>query len=246
MSKNYKLTIMYDGGRYSGWEHKAGRDTIQGRLAQVLCKMTGDDVTVIGAGRTDAGVHARAMVANVQLDVLMSAEEIKEYINRYLPEDIAVCEVKEASDRFHARYHASGKTYEYTIWDGSTKPVFGRKYMWMIEETLDVSVMQKAAEELIGTHDFCGFCKNPQKKKTTVRTIDRIEIKRDKDCVKIGVHGDGFLHHMVRIIAGTLVEIGQGRMEPAQVKQILDTGDRSLAGPTAPAQGLCLMKIDYQ
>ena len=245
MATNYKLTIRYDGTRYSGWEHKTGRDTVQGRLMQVFEKMTGEPVTVIGAGRTDAGVHALSMVANVHLNCSMGAKEVKSYANRYLPEDIALTGIKEVSQRFHARYNAVGKTYCYTLWDGNEKPVFNRKYVWVLESRLDVSAMQAAAEYMKGTHDFGGFCKNPQKKKSTVRTIDQISVQREKDTVKIVVHGDGFLHHMVRIITGTLVEIGMGRMEPEKIRDVLDTGDRSLAGPTAPALGLCLMEIDY-
>ena len=246
MSGNYKLLIGYDGTGYSGWEHKDGRDTIQGKLQAVLTRLSGGEVSVIGAGRTDAGVHAKGMVANVHLDVELSPEQIRDYINRYLPETITVYEVREAAERFHARYHATGKTYCYTLWDGKAKPVFERKYVWKLEQRPDVVAMKAAAEYLLGIHDFAGFCKNPQKKKSTVRTIDRIAIEREQEKLKVIVHGDGFLHHMVRIIVGTLVEIGLGHMEPAQVKQILETGDRSLAGPTAPAQGLCLMEIDYQ
>nr|MBQ8253272.1 tRNA pseudouridine(38-40) synthase TruA [Lachnospiraceae bacterium] len=246
MSKNYKLVIGYDGTGYSGWEHKAGRDTIQGKLQDVLGRLNHAEVSVIGAGRTDAGVHAKGMVANVHLDVGLSPEQIRDYVNRYLPENITVYEVREAAQRFHARYNATGKTYSYALWDGSVKPVFERRYVWKIDGRLDLEAMRQAADYLLGSHDFCGFCKNPQKKKSTVRTIDRIVIERENEKVTIEVHGDGFLHHMVRIITGTLVEIGLGRMAPGQVKNILETGDRALAGPTAPAQGLCLMEIDYQ
>ena len=245
MQRDYKVVLAYDGTRYSGWEHKEGRDTIQGKLMQVLGHLAGDPVQVIGAGRTDAGVHARAMVASVKLDTSLSAEEIKDYVNQYLPDDISVTEVAEVSDRFHARYNATGKTYEYVIYDGKEKPVFDRKYVWNVKGRTDIEKMKKAALLLQGTHDYAAFCKNPQKKKSTVRTVDRIEIQRDGDYVRFLFHGNGFLHHMVRILTGTLVTIGQLRMEPHQAEQALQTGDRLLAGVTAPAQGLTLIEIDY-
>ena len=166
MEKNYKLIIGYDGTRYFGWEHQPGKDTIQGKLEDVLNHLAEEPVLIIGAGRTDAGVHARAMVANVVLSVDMTAEQLRDYMNRYLPDDIIVQEVREASMRFHARYNAIGKTYCYTVFDGKTKPLFDRKYVWQLEKPVNIERMQKAAEYLIGEHDFMSFCKNPQKKKS--------------------------------------------------------------------------------
>lgn len=185
MEKNYKLIIGYDGTRYFGWEHQPGKDTIQGKLEDVLNYLAEEPVLIIGAGRTDAGVHARAMVANVVLSVDMTAEELRDYMNRYLPDDIIVQEVREASMRFHARYNAIGKTYCYTVFDGKTKPLFDRKYVWQLEKPVNIERMQKAAEYLIGEHDFMSFCKNPQKKKSTVRTVDQIEIRRRGDYVTL-------------------------------------------------------------
>ena len=245
MQRNFRMTVGYDGTRYSGWEHKAGRDTIQGKLAQVLERMTGQTVHIIGAGRTDAGVHARGMVANVLLDTEMGDTDIINYVNQYLPEDIVVYEMTEVPERFHARYNATGKTYQYRIYDGRQKPVFDRKYVWKVDGRADILRMKAGADYLQGTHDFAAFCKNPQKKKSTVRTVDRIEISRDGDYVTLTFHGNGFLYHMVRIMTGTLVEIGLGRMEPEQIADALATGDRTLAGVTAPAQGLTLLGIDY-
>lgn len=243
--KNFRLTIGYDGGRYSGWEHKEGRDTVQGRLMQVLGHLSKEPVHVIGGGRTDAGVHARGMVANVFLFTGMTAEEVKSYVNRYLPDDIVVYQAEEVSERFHARYNATGKTYQYTLYNGQDKPVFDRKYVWVIERPLDIEKMKRAATYLEGTHDFAGFCKNPQKKKSTVRTVDRIIIERKSDYVELIFHGDGFLHHMVRIMTGSLVAVGLSEMSPEQVLQALDEKNRELAGVTAPAQGLCLLEMDY-
>ena len=243
--KNIKLTIGYDGTRYFGWEQKEGRDTVQGRLVQVLRHLSEEPVHIIGGGRTDAGVHARGMVANTFLVTDRSVDEMMDYVNHYLPEDIVVYEMEEVPERFHARYNATGKTYCYTLYDGAGKPVFDRKYVWRLEKKLDLDKMKAAAEILTGTHDFAGFCKNPQKKKSTVRTVDCIEIERQGNYVKVNFHGDGFLHYMVRIMTGTLVAAGYGQIAPEQIAKALSEKNRELAGVTAPAQGLCLMRMDY-
>ena len=247
MKKNWKLNLAYDGSRYFGWEHQPNTEmTIQGKLERVLERMTETEgIEVIGAGRTDAGVHARGMVANVPLDTAMQAEEIRDYMNRYLPDDICVTEVREASDRFHSRYNALGKTYCYTCYVGEIKPVFNRKYVWCLEEVPDVEKMQKAAEYLTGTHDFASFCSNPRMKKSTVRKVDRIDISRKGSYLNLTFHGTGFLQHMVRIRTGTLLEAGYGKRTPESMEELLEARSRALAGPTAPARGLCLMKVDY-
>lgn len=245
MRKNYKFIIGYDGTRYYGWEHQPGKPTIQGKIEDVLSHLTTEAFEVIGAGRTDGGVHAKGMVANAFLDISLTADELRDYMNQYLPEDISVLEVKEASDRFHSRYNATGKTYCYTCFDGKTKPLFDRKYVWTLEERLSIESMKEASEYLIGKHDYMSFCKNPQKKKSTVRTIDRIDIVRKGDYVTLSFHGNGFLRNMVRILTGTLVEVGCKRMKPEQVGEILQAKNRLAAGPTAPAQGLCLVEVDY-
>ena len=246
MEKNYKLKISYDGSRYFGWEHQPDRETIQGKIETVLARMVDKDmVDVIGAGRTDAGVHARAMIANVQLDTQMSPEEIRDYANRYLPDDIAILEVREAADRFHARYKAVGKTYQYTCFDGPVKPVFDRKYYTPLDQELDVEAMQEAAHFLEGKHDYKSFCGNSRMKKSTVRIVDTITVRRRKGYVYLTFHGTGFLQNMVRIMSGTLIEVGLGRKRPEEVRDILEACDRKVAGPTAPAKGLCLLKVDY-
>ena len=246
MEKNYKLKISYDGSRYFGWEHQPDRETIQGKIETVLARMVDKDmVDVIGAGRTDAGVHARAMIANVQLDTQMSSEEIRDYANRYLPDDIAILEVREAADRFHARYKAVGKTYRYTCFDGPVKPVFDRKYYTPLDQELDVEAMQEAAHFLEGKHDYKSFCGNSRMKKSTVRIVDTITVRRRKGYVYLTFHGTGFLQNMVRIMSGTLIEVGLGRKRPEEVGEILEACDRKVAGPTAPAKGLCLLKVDY-
>ena len=242
---NYKLTIRYDGSRYFGWERQPGRETIQGKLEAVLTEMTGEAAEVIGAGRTDAGVHAHAMVANTHLKTQLTPDEIRRYLNRYLPDDICVDEVKTAADGFHARYKASGKLYTYTCWCGELKPVFERKFLTVLDKTPDIERMRSAAALLVGEHDFKSFCGNPQMKKSTVRTVDQIEILQKKDRILFRIHGNGFLQNMVRIIVGTLLEVGFGKREPEDIPAILEARDRKKAGYTAPAQGLCLTRVDY-
>ncbi|MBP3783437.1 MAG: tRNA pseudouridine(38-40) synthase TruA [Butyrivibrio sp.] len=250
MKRNFKFIISYDGTRYHGWERQPGKDmTIQGKLEAVLNKMVGNSgvfaVNLIGAGRTDAGVHARAMTANVFLETDMSEEEIQSYMNEYLPEDISVNEVKVCSDRFHARYNAVGKTYRYTCWYGNGKPVFDRKYVTILEKKPDTQAMRTAAQYLLGTHDFKSFCGNTKMKKSTVRCVDTINIEESGSYIRLYFHGNGFLQNMVRILTGTLLEVGYGNIAPEEVKDILEACDRQKAGPTAPPQGLALMKVDY-
>lgn len=247
MRRNYKLTIAYDGSRFYGWAAQPDQEmTIQGKLQSVLSRMVEEEVEVIGAGRTDAGVHARGMVANVHLDTTMTERQIRNYCNQYLPDDICVREVKLASDRFHARYNAIGKTYCYTVYVGELKPVFQRKYVFELFDPPNLERMQEAAKYLLGTHDFAGFSHNPRMKKSTVRTVDSIEIEKKGDFIHFTYHGDGFLQYMVRILTGTLIEVGQGKMEPSYMLTLLEKKDRTLAGFTAPAKGLTLLKVDYQ
>lgn len=246
MKKNYKLTLAYDGSRYYGWEHQPDQElTIQGKLESVLSQMTDEPVEVIGAGRTDAGVHAKGMVANARFDTDMEPEDIQEYMNRYLPEDICIREVKVASDRFHSRYNAMGKTYCYTCYIGDLKPVFNRKYVYVLDKVPNISRMKEAAEYLTGTHDFASFCSNPRMKKSTVRKVDRIDIDVKGSYLNFTYHGTGFLQHMVRILTGTLLEVGFGTRTPESIPELFELKKRSYAGFTAPAKGLCLLKVDY-
>ena len=246
MKLNYKIMLSYDGTRYLGWEHQPGTDmTIQGKIENVLEKMVGKPVEVIGCGRTDAGVHAKAMVCNVHMETPMKPEEILAYMNQYLPDDICVREVKVASERFHARYNALGKTYCYTCYIGGLKPVFNRKYVYIPEQIPDVEKMREAAEYLMGTHDFASFCSNPKMKKSTVRKVDSIIIEQSGSYLNLTFHGTGFLQHMVRILTGTLLEVGFGKRTPESMTELIEAKSRSLAGFTAPAKGLCMMKVDY-
>ncbi len=246
MRQNFKMVITYDGSRYYGWEHQPDREmTIQGKLEHVASLMTGEDVEVIGAGRTDAGVHARGMVANMRIHTSMQAEEICRYMNHYLPDDIGIVEVRRAGDRFHSRYNAIGKTYRYTCHTGPQKPVFDRKYVYVPEEVPDIEKMRQAAGYLTGTHNFASFCSNPRMKKSTVRKVDKIEIVRNGPYLTFTFHGTGFLQHMVRILTGTLLEVGCGKRAAESIPDLIEAKNRSLAGFTAPAQGLCLMSVDY-
>ena len=248
MRKNYKFKIMFDGSRFYGWEHQPNTDmTIQGKIETVLTKMVNADKTieVIGCGRTDAGVHAKAMIANAFLDTDKNVDEIRDYMNQYLPDDICVLEVREASDRFHSRYNAIGKTYCYTCYVGPLKPVFDRKYVYVLDEMPDITKMQQAAELLMGEHDFASFCCNPRMKKSTVRIVDTIQISIKGQYIHFTYHGTGFLQHMVRILTGTLLEVGFGKREVHSIPELIEAKKRSLAGFTAPACGLCMMQVDY-
>mgnify|MGYP004730694351 CR=1 FL=1 len=251
MKQNYRFTIRYDGTRYSGWERQKNTDaTIQGKLESVLTRLCGYPVTVIGAGRTDAGVHALAMTANALLEAPdgqppLNAEAVRSYLNMYLPEDIAVLEVSRASDRFHSRFNASGKTYRYTCYVGSSKPVFDRKYVAILDRQPALTPMEEAASLLTGTHDYASFCGNAHMKKSTVRTVDSIRITQKGELLTFTFHGDGFLQNMVRILVGTLLDVGFGKTAASDMPQILAAKTRSASGPMAPAQGLCLVSVDY-
>ena len=244
--RNYKFTIAYDGTKYYGWEHQPNTDmTIQGKLEGVLTRLSGEALEIIGAGRTDAGVHAKGMVANCHMETELSEEALLSYMNRYLPEDICVREVKIASDRFHSRYNATGKTYCYTIYVGDLKPVFNRRFVYVPEKHPDMERMREAARYLVGEHDFASFCGNPKMKKSTVREIYEIDIQRNGGYLNLTYHGSGFLQYMVRIMTGTLIEVGVGKRSPESMEELLLARHRPSAGFTAPPQGLCLMKVDY-
>ncbi|MBR4026035.1 MAG: tRNA pseudouridine(38-40) synthase TruA [Lachnospiraceae bacterium] len=245
--KNYKIIIQYDGTRYKGWQVQKSTDmTIQGKLQAVLEQLVQYPVEVIGSGRTDAGVHAIGQVANFHLKEGFSNEEILEYLNQYLPMDIAVTDIEEVEERFHSRYHATSKTYVYRIHTSTIPNVFERKYMYTYTETLDIEKMKEAAAYLIGTHDFLAFCGNKKMKKSTVRTITDITIEKSDSELQLSFTGDGFLQNMIRIITGTLIEVGSGRKSPYEVREILEKKDRTLAGYTAPSEGLILKRVKYE
>ena len=246
MNRNYKLVIEYDGSRYKGWQSQKSTDvTIQGKLNSVFSQLEGKPVEVQGSGRTDAGVHAAGQVANVHLTVEKTLQEIQDYANHYLPEDIGIVKIEEVPERFHARFSTVKKTYFYRIFNSGESNVFGRKWMYSIPKPLDVAAMRQGALYLEGTHDFKAFCSRSSKKKSSVRTIYQIEIVRDGKEVDVIITGDGFLHNMVRIITGTLVEIGLGKRKPLDIVWILEEGARENAGITMPAKGLILRNVEY-
>lgn len=243
----YKMTVAYDGTRYNGWQIQRSTDnTIQGKLSAVLSKMTGSMVEVHGSGRTDAGVHARGQVASFEIDGNYSPAEILAYLNRYLPDDIAVLTVDRADSRFHARLSCRQKTYRYRIHTSIVPDVFNRKYVYTyLDKPLNVGLMRRAAEQLIGKHDFKAFCGNPHFKKSSVRTIFSININDDANGITLDFTGDGFLQNMVRILTGTLIEVGNGNIPADSMSDILSSQDRQSAGFTAPPQGLTLMGAEY-
>lgn len=244
---NYKLTIQYEGTRYKGWQEQKTTDaTIQGRIQRVLERMSGEEIDLQGSGRTDAGVHAKAQIAHFHMKALGDTEQIKDYLNTYLPEDIAVKKVELVDERFHSRLNAKSKTYEYRIYKGAKPDVFERRYVVPIEETLDVEEMKRAAAYLEGTHDFNAFCGNRRMKKSTVRTIFQIEIRETEEEIRLRFTGSGFLQNMVRILTGTLVEVGRGERNAEDMKEILESRDRQNAGRLMPAKGLTLIEVVYK
>lgn len=247
MSNNYKFTLTYDGTRFLGWEHQPGTDmTIQGKLETVLAKMTdSQSVEVIGCGRTDAGVSAEGYICNAHLSCDTDPDEVRDYMNRYLPDDICVNSCVIASPRFHSRYNAVGKTYRYTCYIGKNKPVFDRKYVYALDFVPNIDSMKRAASHLVGEMDYASFCSNPKMKKSTVRRVNSIEIVQKGDYITFTYHGSGFLQHMVRILTGTLLEVGEGKRSADSIPELIEAKERAKAGATAPASGLRLIKVDY-
>lgn len=246
--RNFKILVQYEGTRYQGWQRQDSTgNTIQGKLEAILAKMTGlDSVQVDGSGRTDAGVHALGQVANFKIGTSRSADEVMEYLNQYLPEDIGVISIQEVPERFHSRLNAKGKTYRYRIWNASLPCVFERRYVYELPERLDLDAMRAAASCLVGKHDFKAFTSNKKGKKSTVRTIDAIRLEKAGNEIAITYSGDGFLYHMVRILTGTLIEVGLGQRAPESVETLLGVdATREMAGALVPAKGLCLVEVRY-
>lgn len=243
--KNYKITVQYDGTKYNGWQRQGNtKNTIQERFENVLSRMCGCNVEIFASGRTDAGVHADEQTANFKCDTLMDEVQIKDYLNRYLPEDVRVTSLEAVDERFHSRLNAKSKTYEYTI--ATEKPdVFERKYVFFADQKPDADKMRNAAEKLVGKHDFKGFSSVGRTKKSTVRTVNFIEIEEKDGLIKIRINGDGFLYNMVRIISGTLYDIGCGALDEGVIGEIFANKVREKAGVTLPARGLRLVKVYY-
>lgn len=243
--RNIRLLICYDGTRYKGWQRLAGVDnTIQGKLEQTLSRILGEKIEISGSGRTDAGAHAIGQVANFCCDSGLPCEEILSGLRRYLPEDIGIESCQEASPRFHARLNCKSKTYRYRIWNSERPCVFQRRFVYVMPDAVDVELMRQAAEILLGEHDFSAFCANRKMKKSTVRRIDRIAIDRDGEELEFTFTADGFLYNMVRILVGTLIEVGLHKREVNSIPALFGA-KREEAGYLVPAQGLCLMEVDY-
>ncbi len=244
--KNIKLVIEYDGTRYNGWQKQINtQNTIQGKLTDILSSICEEEIQLIGSGRTDAGVHAYNQVANFQTNTKLPLEVLKKTINEKLEKDICVKKIEAVDPRFHSRYNAESKKYLYRIWTKEDINVFERKYSYHISEKLDIEKMKKAAECFIGTYDFKGFTSDKRTKKSTVKTIYSIELTVNNGLLEILYHGDSFLYNMVRIITGTLIEIGLGKMQISQISEIFESKDRTKAGFTVPPHGLFLKDVLY-
>ena len=245
MSRNIRLIICYDGTRYKGWQRLSGTgNTIQGKLEQTLSRLLGESIDISGSGRTDAGAHAIGQVVNFHCESTMPCEEILSGLRRYLPEDIGIESCEETSDRFHARLNCKSKTYRYRIWNSEKPCVFQRRFVYVMPEKLDVEQMRSATRYLLGEHDFSAFCANKNMKKSTVRHIDSIQITREGEELVLTFTGNGFLYNMVRIMVGTLLEVGRGERKVDSIPALFGA-KREEAGYLVPAQGLCLMEVSY-
>jgi len=244
--RNLKMTIAYDGFKYKGWQKQKDTDlTIQGKIEAVLSKMTGEDIQIVGCGRTDSGVHAENYIANFHTKCTFSTDTMLDYLYEYLPEDIGIKAIEDVPERFHARYNVKSKTYVYKINNNKFRDIFNRKYTYHLAQKLDLTEMRNAAEVLIGSHDFQSFTNMRNSDKSTIRTINYINIVEKDGLLVIEVNGNGFLWNMVRIIVGTLIEVGKGNLKPIDVKKTLDEKKRSEAGPLAQAKGLFLRDVKY-
>lgn len=244
--KKVKLVVAYDGTNYCGWQIQPNGVTIEQKLNEALTQLLGEDIKVTGASRTDAGVHSLGNVCVFETSSRMPAEKISFALNQRLPEDIVVQSSCEVDERFHPRFSKSKKTYEYRILNRKMRMPTRRLDTYFFHYELDVAAMQKAAGYLVGEHDFKSFCAANAQSETTIRTIYSCEVSKKEDIITIRVTGNGFLYNMVRIIAGTLIKVGNGDYKPEDMEEILDACDRSKAGPTAPAHGLTMIGLEYE
>ena len=243
--RNLRLDLCYDGTRYRGWQRLSGvENTLQGKLEQTLSRILEEPIEISGSGRTDAGAHALGQVASFHCQSTMPTQEILLQLRRYLPEDIGIYSCSEVHPRFHARLNAKTKTYRYRIWNSEAPCVFDRRYVTVLPEELDMDAMKQAAALLEGEHDFSAFCAAKSKKKSTVRQVYSIEIQRKGEELQLDFTGNGFLYNMVRIMVGTLVEVGMGLRTPESVADLFGAS-RAGAGRLMAAQGLCLMEVTY-
>lgn len=240
-----KLTIAYDGTAYAGWQIQPTEPTVQAAIETAWHVITREQIRVMAAGRTDAGVHALGQVVGLATDSPLSTADLHRGLNAVLPEDVAIVALEEAPENFHATYDAKRKTYRYQIHNGRTPDVFLRRYVWHYPQPLDANQMHTAAQALIGKHDFASFESAGSERPDSVRTLFAVEVSRDAERITIEVTGDGFLYNMVRAIVGTLVEVGKGARDVAWPAEVLAECDRREAGQTAPPQGLFLIRVEY-
>ena len=243
--KRILFTISYDGTNYSGWQKQKNAMTVQGEFDKACSTLFKTDVESIGASRTDAGVHALGQRAVIDVDTSIPAEKIPLALNPLLPDDIVVTHAEEVGADFNPRFKALKKTYEYSIYNAPFRNPLYRNYSEYVRYELDLDSMRTACEAFVGEHDFRAFCASGNSSKTTVRTIYSLDVEKDGDFIKIRVTGNGFLYNMVRIIAGTLIYVGEGRIAPDNLPEIIASGDRRKAGKTAGPSGLVLVKIMY-
>ncbi|MEW6545988.1 MAG: tRNA pseudouridine(38-40) synthase TruA [Bacillota bacterium] len=245
--RNVKLVVQYDGTAYAGFQRQKGLPTVQEELEKALAACCGEPVRVIGAGRTDAGVHARGQVVNFFTRGTIPTERIPWALAALLPEDIVVTQAEEVPPSFHARFSARGKVYSYSFWVAPFPSPFWRRYALHVRAPLDREAMERAAATLLGRHDFRAFRGEGSAVRSTVRTLRHLAVQDvpDTPLLRLVAEADGFLYHMMRTLAGTLLEVGRGRIPPEQVEQALRSGDRTLAGPTLPPHGLCLEQVLY-
>lgn len=244
--KRYRLVVAYDGTNYSGWQYQDNAPTIEGELNRALSRLLRQEIVVMGASRTDAGVHAYGNVAVFDADTSIPGDRLKLALNPYLPDDIKVVDSAVAAEDFHPRYCDTEKTYEYKILNSRNPLPTMRLYSYWYNRPLDVEKMNQAAALIPGEKDFKSFCAAGAQVKTTIRKVTGCEVLRAGEMITIRIRGEGFLYNMVRIIAGTLIRIGEGFWEPEQISEIIGACDRTKAGPTAPPQGLTLVEIIYK
>lgn len=243
----FKLTIAYDGTKFSGWQAQPDRRTVQGVVQETWARITGEELQVSATSRTDAGVHALGQVVGIESNTHLIPSQLYNALNATFPEDVILVSIEEAPQGFHATRDAKGKRYRYSVHNDRTRALFDRYYVWYVPQPLDVELMHSAAQCLVGTHDFASFQAAGSERESTVRTITAIEVRRGQTParVEIDVEGDGFLYNMVRIIAGSLVDVGAGRRDAEWLADALAACDRRAAGQTAPPQGLCLLHAYY-
>jgi tRNA pseudouridine38-40 synthase len=244
--RNIKLTVEYDGTNYAGWQcQKSKIKTVQETIEKAIQRILQDKIKIIGSGRTDAGVHAQAQIANFKTDSSIPLEKLQKALNAVLPDDIAITKVEEVGLDFHSRFSAKSKVYRYTILNRASRPALLKDRVYFLPHPLNLKLMQKEAKALLGRHNFQSFQAQDKKEKDSIRTIKNLKISRNRDFIYIDIEADGFLYNMVRNIVGALIEIGRGRFPEGSLRKILESRNRKLAGPTVPARGLSLIKVNY-